>query len=499
MWMALNLYDVFAEVARRQPDSPAILGPAPDEVLTYRRLGDAIAAVAARLERAGVGPGACVGIHCPSGVGCIVHTYAVWRCGGCAVPIPVELAAVEKQELLRTIALNFVISEEEADSFLEPFGRGPRRELSPGVGIVRVGGRPEHPDGFEDINSAFIRFTSGTTGASKGVVLSHETILERIRAANTALMIGPGDRVVWLLSMAYHFAVSIVGYLSHGAAIVLPANRLAPAILDAAARHRGTLIYGSPTHYAWLAAVPQPPKLPVLRLAVSTTAPLDAALARRFATCFGLPLTQALGIIEVGLPFINTAFAADRPEAVGRVLPAYRLRMEDLGLAGGLGEVLLAGPGFLDAYYDPWQPRAEVMPGGWFRTGDIGELNADGCLFLRGRTKDVISVLGMKFFPQEVEAVLTAHPAVAAACVYAQPDARLGEVPCARVVAVTGTTPALQAELLQHCQRRLAGFKVPQRIEFVSKLERTASGKLIRREAIQRAEAERDQSEAMPT
>jgi long-chain acyl-CoA synthetase len=493
----LNLYDVFAEVARRQPDSPAILGPAPDEVLTYRRLDDAIAAVAARLERAGVGPGACVGVHSPSGSGYIVHTYAVWRCGGCAVPIPVELVALEKQDLLRTIALRFVISEEGAASFLEPFRRGPRHELSPGVGVICVGGRPDHPGGFEDINSAFIRFTSGTTGASKGVVLSHETILERIKAANTALAIGPGDRVVWLLSMAYHFAVSIVGYLSHGAAVVLPANRLAPAILDAAARDGGTLIYGSPTHYAWLAAVPQPPKLPALRLAVSTTAPLDAALARRFATRFGLLLTQALGIIEVGLPFINTVFAADRPEAVGSALPAYRLRMEDVGLAGGLREVLLAGPGFLDAYYDPWQPRAEIMPDGWFHTGDVGELDADGCLFLRGRTKDVISVLGMKFFPQEVEAVLTAHPAVAAACVYARSDSRLGEVPCARVVPATRAT-ASERELLEHCQRRLAAFKVPDRIEFVSNLERTASGKLIRRETLQRAEVGRDQSDAMP-
>src|SRR5262249_56433387 len=115
-------------------------------------------------------------------------------------------------------------------------------------------------------------------------------------------------------------------------------------------------------------------------------------------------------------------------------LPAYRLRLEDVGLGPNSGEVLLGGPGFLDAYYRPWRPRAEVMPGGWFRTGDVGELDTDGCLWLRGRTKDVISVLGMKFFPQEVEAALSAHPAVAAAWVCAPPDARLGQVPPARVV-----------------------------------------------------------------
>src|SRR5262249_57341623 len=137
-------------------------------------------------------------------------------------------------------------------------------------------------------------------------------------------------------------------------------------------------------------------------------------------------------------------------------LPAYRLRLEDVGLGPNSGEVLLGGPGFLDAYYRPWRTRAEVMPGGWFRTGDVGELDAEGCLFIRGRTKDVISVLGMKFFPQEVEAVLTAHPAVAAACVYARPDPRLGEVPCARVVPASGATRTSERELLEHCQHRLA-------------------------------------------
>src|SRR5262249_52201085 len=165
---------------------------------------------------------------------------------------------------------------------------------------------------------------------------------------------------------------------------------------------------------------------------------------------------------------INTAFAADRSEAVGRVLPAYRLRLDDVGLGPNRGEILLAGKGFLDAYYQPWQSRQEIMPDGWFRTGDVGELDADGCLFLRGRVKDVINVLGMKVFPQEVEAVLTSHPGVESAFVFPHADERLGEVPWARVVVREGgDAPPTEAELLEHCHGRLAGFKLPQHIEFV--------------------------------
>src|SRR5206468_89838 len=111
------------------------------------------------------------------------------------------------------------------------------------------------------------------------VVLSHETIHARIHAANEVLHVGPADRVVWLLSMSYHFAVSVVAYLSFGATILLPPNHFAPAVLSAATRHRATLMYGSPAHYAWLASAEHAPALADLRLALSTTAALDRPTA----------------------------------------------------------------------------------------------------------------------------------------------------------------------------------------------------------------------------
>jgi long-chain acyl-CoA synthetase len=488
----MNLCDVFRDTARRQPAEPALLGPGPDDCLSYGQLAEAIDAAADRLHGAGLRPGACVGLHCPSGADYIILTYAVWRCGGCVVPIPVELADQEKQEICRTIAQTFVLTGPQRAAFVEPFRRGPALDLA-GAAAVPVTALREHPDDFHRLEGAFIRFTSGTTGTAKGVVLSHQTIRDRIAAANEVLRIDPADRVLWLLSMSYHFAVSIVCYLSSGAAIVLPANHFAPAVHAAAHRHGATLSYAAPAHYAWLAEAGLGKLPPTLRVAVTTTTALERAAAEKFRGRFGLPLTQALGIIEVGLPFINVDFAADRPEAVGRVLPAYRLRLEDTGLGPHLKEVLLSGKGFLDAYYEPWCPRARIMPDGWFRTGDIGELDADGCLFLRGRTKDIISVLGAKFFPQEVEAVLLAHPAVVAACVFARRDARLGEVPCARVVAADPASPPAEADLLRYCRQRLAAFKVPVQIEFTQNLPRTASGKVLHRVVDPSTEASHDE------
>jgi long-chain acyl-CoA synthetase len=236
-------------------------------------------------------------------------------------------------------------------------------------------------------------------------------------------------------------------------------------------------------HYGWLAAA-DGEALPDLRLAVSTTTALDGPTASGFLERFGLPLTQALGIIEIGLPFINTQFAADKPQALGQVLPAYRLRLDNIGLGNGEGEVLLSGKGFLDAYYEPWRPRSQIMPDGWFRTGDVAKVDDDGCLTLCGRKKDVIDVLGMKFFPQEVEAVLASHPAVEAACIWSKPDPRLGAVVEAKVV-LRPRPPELptESELIGFCKRQLAPFKVPQQIEFVAELPRTASGKVLHRDA----------------
>jgi long-chain acyl-CoA synthetase len=396
--MTLNLYDRFHQTARRQPDCPAILGPQVDAVVSYRALDEAMQTVSDRLRAVGVGPGDCVGLHYASSMEYIICTYAIWRCGGCVVPLPTELTGHETAEVCRCIALDYAITSQHTAGNLAPFHAAQPSELFPNALVAPLRAQRQHPSGFEAIHSAFIRFTSGTTGVSKGVVLSHESIAERIRAANDVLSLGPHDRVLWVLSMSYHFTVSIVAYLSLGAAIVFPQNHFAAAVVQALARRRSTLLYASPVHFALLADYPQGGPLPQLRLAISSTSALDNSVAARFCDRYGLAISQALGIIEIGLPCINVQPTPERATSVGKVSPAYRLRMEDLGLGPDLREILLSGPGFLDAYYHPFGTRAEIMPDGWFRTGDVGFLDEEGYLFLKGRSKEVINVMGMKFF-----------------------------------------------------------------------------------------------------
>jgi len=476
-----NLYQVFRTTAQQQPDRIAITDCEKQLAITYGEFLQQIDTLAEELRGAGVCANECVGIHLASGTHYIRLTYALWKCGACVVPIPLELAAREKRHICKRIAIRTVISCDKSVWFLSGFSTQ-QVEWVGKCRVIHISPAREHPPGFREINAAFIRFSSGTTGAAKGVVLSHETIFDRIHAANAGMKITPDDRVVWLLSMAYHFAVSIVAYLSFGATTILHKRGvdLGRAVVEDAAEQGGTIIYGSPQQYQLISRVRSGIKLDRLRLVISTATSLSVDIAESFLARFGVPLTQAYGIIEVGLPCINFLNDTTRIGSVGRVLPAYEVRLFECdGISEG-GSIAFRGKGFLDAYYDPWQPRAEIMADGWFRTGDLGELDEDGYLFIRGRSNEMINVGGMKFFPQEVEYVLASHPAVQEAVVFAAKRGSSREVACAQVVIGGEGELPTAAQLRQYCAKRLAHFKVPQEVEVVPALKRTASGKVVR-------------------
>jgi acyl-coenzyme A synthetase/AMP-(fatty) acid ligase len=286
--------------------------------------------------------------------------------------------------------------------------------------------------------------------------------------------------------MAYHFAVSILLYVRVGAAVVF-GNRLRATASAAIARAEAvTCIYASPYHLRRLASLPAGDDLPKsLRQAISTTTALDAATAADFHARHGLGVRQALGIIEVGLPFVSPGSDGEKPGELAAPLPDYRVEILDPAgesvTSGTTGELAIAGPGLFDAYLDPWRPRETVLHRGCFRTGDLAMRGGDGAVTLLGRCKDVINVGGVKVFPLEIEAVLDAHPLVAASRVSAGPDPRLGERVRAEVQLRPGADVAtVLAELPAWCAERLAPLKCPAAIVPVAQLPMTASGKVKR-------------------
>jgi long-chain acyl-CoA synthetase len=390
----------------------------------------------------------------------IAHALGILRAGGCFVPIAPELSASERGRLIEEVRLDVIVKQTDAGAVLLES----QDHSSPA---------PEWIKPLAEIRPAFIRFTSGTTGHAKGITLSHQTLLDRITAANDGLGITPADRILWVLPMSHHFAVSIMLYLWNGACIVLPLSSLPGDLLEASHRTHATVLYAAPFHYEMLSGCDGDADVN-WRLAVSTTAALAVSTSERFSKKFGIFPSQALGIIEVGLPCLNSPAQALRPASIGRPQLSFQAKLKD-------SQLLLRGPGCLDAYLSPWQPRSEILDeDGWFATGDIAEIDTEGFITRLGRTSTAISIGGMKFFPDEVEAVLNTHPAVARSRVIARQHSDFGTVPIAEVLIVPGAEAPPRLDLLKLCRRELSAHKVPIEIHFVDDLPQTPSGKIKR-------------------
>lgn len=476
----MNIVDEIS--LRASAERPALV--AGSLALSYGELFERVSKVSAWIERCrgfrseGVPR---VGLACANGVDYIVLALGVLKAGGCLVPLAEELTEAERTEIIERTGLCGLISGRDSTRSNQHVGLTEKQTGASWCPLETR--RLDCENDFMALDPAFIRFSSGTTGQSKGVVLSHKKLRERIEAANAGLGIGPGDRVLWMLPMAHHFAVSIVLYLYYGACTVIGTSHLAAEILRTAKKSRATVLYAAPFHHSLLAADPGDYRWPDLRLAVSTAAPLPEAVANGFFKRFGKPLAQGLGIIEVGLPLLNTGGAGDSPMAVGRPLPAFDVELrneEGIPVATGrTGELWIKGPGMFDAYLSSWQPSEEICVNGWFATGDMAATDAAGRVYLKGRKKSVINVSGMKVFPEEIEIILERHPAVERCRVLGLAHSVLGTIPVAEVILKDGAN-ATSRTLIQWCKEVLSPYKVPVRVRFVDVLPTTASGKIRR-------------------
>ena len=520
----MNIVDILFKTADRS--APALI--ANGVTLSYGGLLERLEKVSDQLRRAGI----CevegiprIGLSCPNGLEYVIFALAILRAGGCLVPIASELSSEERDALVLSTGLHSVLIPAGGEwnhslpgwsseicvsgvNSISEFTDFEKQDARNGIPTNNSSGIFTAPPFFKAtllnrlrgpeagalvfnepqlsaINPAFIRFSSGTTGKSKGVVLSHQTLLDRITAANRVLKIGPTDRVVWILPMAHHFAVSIMLYLLNGAVTVIENSHFPGDILSAARFNGGTVLYGAPFHHALLASEDSGLSWPGLRLAVSTAATLPLATAMAFENRFGVPLSQALGMIEVGLPFLNVDAPHEKPESVGRPLPDFLLSIRDENgtpcEVGKVGELLVRGPGMLDAYLSPWRVRNEILEEGWFRTGDLAMIDSEGFVQISGRAHSVINVAGMKCFPEEIEAVLCSHPSIQSARVYAKAHAKFGSVPAVDLVALDPENPPAVIELVSYCRKALASFKIPVEYNFIETLPLTPSGKIVRR------------------
>ena len=319
----MKLTELLDRAASSWPQKPALIEGS--NVVSYAALAQETEDGAAWLATLGLRPGCRVGLHYPNSVLYVALTFALWKIDAVVVPIPMECTGEEVHSIAKAMRLEGILSQKPREQSIL---------LAADCFFTRL--EPESPADNHGLNLAFIRFTSGTTSARKGVALCHETVRDRIAAANKALRITADDAVVWCLPMSHHFLATIVLYLSQGATIVLARYPLAGPFLQAVNRWRGTVLYAAPFHYGMLARDESGAKLSSVRLAVSTTCRLPQEIAAAFRERFGLPLSQALGVIELGLVCVNVDDPMGRWDSVGRPQPDYALHIRNPGIRVGI-------------------------------------------------------------------------------------------------------------------------------------------------------------------
>jgi acyl-CoA synthetase (AMP-forming)/AMP-acid ligase II len=333
-----------------------------------------------------------------------------------------------------------------------------------------------------------ICYTSGTTGRPKGAVLTHANLVWN--AASTSAILECTERDTFLLTVGithiFGLSAAVLAAAVVGARIVVLKTFAAGAALDLCEWEGVTVLHGVPTMFVLeLAAQKRAPRdLSTLRTGIIAAAPVAPDLADQIRSELGCDVQIAWGLTETS-PAVTITRFTDPPEArrssVGRPLADAHIRIDTQGHE--YGEILVKSPGVFGGYYnDPDLTRESFTDDGWFKTGDLGHIDADGFLHLKGRSKEIIIRGGLHVYPEEVEQILSSLPWVAGVSLVGIPDPVLGERTCACIVVHEDAQAPddLLAAVRQTISEHLADYKVPDMVLRVAELPRTPSGKVLR-------------------
>jgi o-succinylbenzoate---CoA ligase len=442
---------------------------------TWADLNAQADAVAASLVSAGVKPGGRVALLARSSAEALAFLHGAGRCGAVVVPLNDRLAPAELKGFLEDVDVSLIVAAEE---LRDVAGRlGPTvLSLSDLRGVVDVVATA--PTRLRSDVPAVIVGTSGTTGRAKGAVLTWGAISASADAWNWFLPPATG----WLssLSIAHVGGLGIVWRAAlAGVPVVVPrGTELATQVATPLVSHVSFVAVQLTRLLDETEDAPPPDGLRAVLLGGGPVAP---GLVLR-ALAAGWPVVPTYGMTETasGVTALATSEAAERPVSAGRPLAAAQIRTTNLG-PDGVGEIEVRGPTVFAGYYGKAKETATTLtPDGWFRTGDLGSIDADGYLTVSDRRLDLIVSGGENVYPAEVEAALLTHPAIADAGVVGRPDERWGAVPVAAIVLRAGAA-ATDDELRTHCAERLAHFKVPVSFVRLVEIPRVGAGKLDRR------------------
>jgi len=495
-------------------DRPAIRVVDPDTAeeraaLTYAAVASQARALAAGLQRSGVGRGDRVAFFLPNSPALVASYFAAWLAGAVGVPCNPMHRSAELEYQLRDAEVSLLITSRglhpaaaDAAAALDvPVFVAP---VEPDGGDARVpaGASPwtellAPPDDLRpvaldpDRDLALLLYTGGTTGVPKGAMLTHRNLVANtVQFATWYGFAEGGETCVAALPMFHSggMAGAMTVPLYAGATLVLFPRFRAAGVARAVGRYRCTRFFGVPTMYAAVLNLPdcRDYDFASLRACRTSAAPLPAAVKTRFDDLVGREvLVEGYGLSETSPLALANPVGRAKAGSIGIPLPDTDAAIVDPAgafvPAGEPGELVLRGPQVMRGYWRRPEDTAAAFAGGWFHTGDIGRVDEEGYVQIVDRLKDVINTAGYKVWPREVEEVLYAHPAVQLAAVVGIPDAYRGETVKAFLVLRDGAGGVDAEAVIAYCRERLATYKVPRAVEFRDALPMSGAGKVLRR------------------
>lgn len=457
-------------MAADQPDVPAVLAP-DREPLTFAALWRQMQYIAGVTG----GPRSITAIIQPDACG-LLTTVLGTMLSGAAAPLNPELTDAELTQQLTSLRPSAVVLGSRQTAAVETSARTLGiRILRAERDVLREVWRPDEPQPPRDLppGTSLLLHTSGTGGEPKLAPLTATNLSASCANQQRAFALTAGDRFLCLAPLFHlHGFGSAAAQLTVGGSVVCPNGFDPRAFPQWLVEFRPTWYTGGPAvHRAVASLVAAGVDLPhtSLRFVRSSSAALESGLQASLERALGVPFIDSYGLTETGT-------VAATPLPPGRGKPGSAGVSAGAEIAIIQGEIAVRGPNVIEGYLDDAAANRESFRGGWFRTGDLGHLDADGYLFVTGRLKDVINRGGEKVTPAEIDAALLEHPAVADAAAFGVPHARLGEDVEAAVVRRAGV-PLTEAELRAYAAGRLAGFKAPRRIHFTTSIPRTSTGK----------------------
>jgi long-chain acyl-CoA synthetase len=491
----MNIADEFRNAALYYPAKKALIFG--DKSYTYAEMNRIIEAVAGYLIHLGVSKGDRISLYMANRPEWILFYYGIARIGAIPVCVPGAYKRDEVKGVVQDSHSSIIVTSEELRSQLPPSGSVPSVHTTIVV---------EHDAAFQSImrgeapyaiqtgldttgdDPAAILYTGGTTGIPKGAMLTHRNLLYSAQNVAYHERMIPDDVGVCFMPLNHVFAqchIMHTFFSGCGTLVLFPGFEM-DKVVAAVLEHKVTRFYAVPTIFIRFLNNPESRKhLKSLRYIFSGGTSMPAEIVRQWIDAFGTLIHEAYGMTEAASLVTFNHLFRHKIGSIGMPAGIIEVKVVDADdhevKQGEQGEIIIRGPNIMKGYFEQPEESAMALRNGWFHSGDVGVFDAEGYLYIVDRIKDIIITGGENVYPKEVEDLLHQHKAVNECGVVGLPHPEYGEAVTAFVIMKPDMTVD-ERMLISFCRERMARYKVPKAIHFVTDLPKTPQGKILRRE-----------------